>query len=80
MLDRRSKHMLAGAGPTVPAQGGVMNPSAQLAGRFIDWGVVQISVANLVVIAVMIVLFVLALVVPFPRSRAEKTEDRDDQA
>jgi hypothetical protein len=35
-------------------------------GRYISWGVIQISVANLAIIAVMILLFVLALVVPFP--------------
>lgn len=35
-------------------------------GHYVHWGVIQISVANLVVIAIMIVLFVLALVLPFP--------------
>jgi hypothetical protein len=34
---------------------------------YLDWGWVSISVPNLVVIIVMFVLFVLALVVPFPR-------------
>ena len=38
-------------------------------GHYIHWGVVQISVANLVVIAVLVVLFVLALVLPFPGRR-----------
>ena len=33
---------------------------------FLHWGVVQISLANLVVIGVMVLIFVLALVVPFP--------------
>ena len=41
-------------------------------GRYVHWGVVQISVANLVVIAIMIVLFVLALVLPFPGTRRRK--------
>ncbi len=36
------------------------------AGRFIDWGILHISVGNLVVIAVMLIVFVLAIVVPFP--------------
>ncbi|MEO9044370.1 MAG: hypothetical protein ABI352_05020 [Candidatus Dormibacter sp.] len=31
-----------------------------------QWGFIQISLANLVVIGVMLVLFVLALVLPFP--------------
>jgi len=38
-------------------------------GHYIHWGVVQISVANLVVIAVLVLLFVLALVLPFPGRR-----------
>jgi hypothetical protein len=41
-------------------------------GHYLHWGVVQISVANLVVIAIMIALFVLALVLPFPGSRRRK--------
>jgi hypothetical protein len=35
-------------------------------GKYISWGVIQISVANLAIIGVMVLLFVLALVVPFP--------------
>ncbi len=38
-------------------------------GRYVHWGVVQISVANLVVIGLMVALFVLALWLPFPRGR-----------
>jgi len=34
-------------------------------GRFLHWGVVQISWANLIVIAAMVVVFVVAVVVPF---------------
>ncbi|MDX6242491.1 MAG: hypothetical protein QOE76_214 [Frankiales bacterium] len=41
-------------------------------GNYVHWGVVQISVANLVVIAVMIVLFVAALFLPFPGTRRRK--------
>lgn len=37
------------------------------AGRYIHFGVVQISFANLIVIAVMIVLLLAAIVLPFPR-------------
>ncbi len=40
---------------------------------FIHWGVIQISLANFLVIVAMIVLFVLALVLPFPHGR-DKTE------
>ncbi|HEX5534557.1 MAG TPA: hypothetical protein VFX33_12525 [Actinomycetales bacterium] len=35
-------------------------------GRFVDWGVLHVSVANLIVIGAMVVVFVLALVLPFP--------------
>ncbi len=38
-------------------------------GHYVHWGVIQISVANLVVIAVMVVVFVLALLLPFPKGR-----------
>ncbi len=36
---------------------------------FLQWGVIQISLANCIVIAVMVVLFVLALTLPFPHGR-----------
>jgi hypothetical protein len=36
---------------------------------FLQWGVVQISLANVVVIGLMLVLFVLALVIPFPDAK-----------
>ena len=38
-------------------------------GHYLRWGVVQISYANLVVIAIMLVLFASALVLPFPKGR-----------
>lgn len=41
-------------------------------GHYVHWGVIQISVANLVVIGVMIVLFVLALLLPFPKGRGRR--------
>jgi hypothetical protein len=43
--------------------------------HFLHWGVVQISLANLTVIVVMLIVFVLAVVVPFPHGR----EDADPQ-
>lgn len=47
------------------------------AGSYLHWGVIQISVANLIVIGVMVALFVLALVVPFPGHRGgRRPEDR----
>lgn len=38
-------------------------------GHYLHWGFVQVSAANVVVIAVIVVLFVLALFVPFPGSK-----------
>lgn len=36
-----------------------------MAGSYIHWGVIQISVTNLVIIAAMIAVFALAIAVPF---------------
>jgi hypothetical protein len=38
-------------------------------GHYLHWGIVQISVANALVIVSMLVVFGLALVLPFPRGR-----------
>jgi uncharacterized iron-regulated membrane protein len=35
----------------------------------VHWGVLQITVANLIVIGAMVLLFVLALLLPFPKGR-----------
>jgi hypothetical protein len=40
--------------------------------HYLHWGVVQISLANLIVIVAMVVIFVLALVLPFPHGRSEE--------
>lgn len=45
-------------------------------GHYVDWGVVHISVANLVVIVTMIVVFVAALLLPFPGTRRDRNETR----
>ena len=36
-------------------------------GHYLHWGVIQVSVANLVVVALMVVVFVAALLLPFPK-------------
>ncbi len=41
-------------------------------GQYLNWGVVQISYANLTVIGIMLVLFLLALILPFPKGRAPR--------
>jgi hypothetical protein len=56
--------MLANAGAAVTASG-----------RYLHWGVVQISLTNFLIIVGMVVLFVLALVLPFPKDRAERARE-----
>lgn len=41
-------------------------------GHYLHWGFIQISVANLIVIAVMVAIFVLALLLPFPKGRGKR--------
>jgi hypothetical protein len=45
-----------------------------LGGRayFLHWGVVQVSLTNFLIIVAMIVVFVLALVLPFPHGRDDE--------
>ena len=53
-----------------------MLPTESRAGHYVHWGVIQISLTNLIIIVLMVVVFVLALVLPFPghgrRGRAER--------
>jgi hypothetical protein len=37
------------------------------AGDYLHWGVIQVSVTNALIILAMVVVFVLALVLPFPK-------------
>ena len=47
---------------------------------YLHWGVFQISLTNFLIIVAMVVIFVLALVLPFPGSRDDAPmEDRDDR-
>ena len=41
-------------------------------GNYVHWGVVQISVANLAVILLMLAVFALALLLPFPGRRRDR--------
>ena len=53
---------------------------------YVHWGVVQISLTNMLIIIGMVVLFCLALVVPFPKghqdtsSSSDRREDADERA
>lgn len=59
-----------------------MNSAAGLLGGhayFVHWGVVQISLANLIVIVLMVLIFVLAVLVQFPHShRRDDTKPDTD--
>jgi hypothetical protein len=41
------------------------------AGTYVHWGVVQISVTNLAIIGLMLLVFVLAILLPFPGNRRQ---------
>lgn len=56
---------------------GALDVIAGSAGRYVDWGVVQISVTNLVIIAAMVAVFVGALLAPFPGHRHDESEEND---
>ena len=45
---------------------------------YVHWGFIQISLPNLVLIGVMLLLFVLALILPFPGHR--ETGDKGPEA
>jgi hypothetical protein len=46
------------------------------AGHYVHWGVVSVSLTNLLIIVAMVVLFALALVVPFGAGRPDDRDDR----
>jgi hypothetical protein len=41
-------------------------------GHYVHWGFIQMSVGNLIVIALMVVVFVLAIALPFPRGKEDR--------
>jgi hypothetical protein len=48
-------------------------------GHFLHWSIFTVSVANLVIIAVMVVIFGLALLLPFPKGHSEEDDLTDQQ-
>ena len=46
---------------------------------FLHWGVIQISLTNFIIIVLMLVLFALALILPFPRSGPDNHQDKHDE-
>jgi hypothetical protein len=59
-------HVTSGVGGSLV--GSLINLSGP--GRYVHWGFIQLSVANLVVIGLMVVVFVAAIFVPFRRRRS----------
>ncbi|MEU6534371.1 hypothetical protein [Streptomyces sp. NPDC047000] len=55
----------------LPSRGHVLAAPVDLngPGHYVHWGVIQLSVANLVVIGLMVIVFVAALLLPFPGGR-----------
>ena len=49
------------------------------AGKYVSWGVVSVSVTNLVIILVMVAVFALALLVPFPHDDDTAQSPQRDQ-
>ena len=41
-------------------------------GKYINWGVLQISLANLIINAVMILMLVVAIALPFPKHESRR--------
>ena len=54
--------------PAVPGSG----DQHESAGLFVHWSIFDVSVANLVLIAVMVVIFGAALLLPFPRGHRDE--------
>ncbi len=46
---------------------------------FLHWGVIQISLTNFVIIVLMLVIFALALILPFPRGSDDVHEEGRDE-
>jgi len=55
---------------------GAWDIAADGTGRYLSWGPIQISVTNLVIIGAMVVVFVLAILLPFPRPHDETPEQQ----
>jgi hypothetical protein len=59
---------------TAPSAHGLLSRRAY----FLHWGVVQISLTNFIIIVLMVVLFALALIVPFPGGKGGQDEEGGD--
>ena len=48
-----------------------------MSGTYLHWGVINLSVTNLAIIGAMLLIFVLALVLPFPHRAPERSPEED---
>jgi len=46
-------------------------------GHYLTWGFIHISVANLVVICLMVIVFIAAVLLPFPGHKSSKGGEHD---
>ena len=53
---------------------------ALTAGKYLSWGVLSVSVTNLLIILLMVGAFVLALVVPFPAEHPRREAEQPEPA
>jgi cytochrome b/b6/petB-like protein len=63
----------------------LLSPQAQVIdlnqpGSYVHWSIFEVSVANLILIAVMVAIFAVALILPFPAGRSYPPEDVTDPA
>jgi hypothetical protein len=59
----------------MPSASGVLSRHAY----FLHWGVIQISLTNFIIIVLMLVVFALALVLPFPQAKSVQDEEGHDE-
>jgi hypothetical protein len=45
-----------------------------IAGHYVHWGVLNVSVTNIAIVAVMVIVFVLAILLPFPHGAEEAAD------
>lgn len=50
-------------------------PLAVAPGSYLHWGVIQISLTNFLIVVLMLVVFVLAITIPFSRKHAENSQE-----
>jgi hypothetical protein len=65
-----------GAARTPARPSGVAMTPMTVAGQYVHWGVVNVSVTNLLIIGAMLIVFVLALLVPFPKAHEDEPDER----